>query len=321
MRIAFYADHRKWSQLANNGGTRTILLSAETLNRMGHSAVVVAHKDRFTWFKHPKPVHGIPAGTNAVVAVTISDATEILDGYLSGRIRCGRIAYWGRPYETWQMAEADIYKTLKRFVKVGGVVMVNSEWQQQELAMHGIPADVVYQGYDLPPGELNPGGPWEKPYYIGCQYSTKPRKRWGQFAKLREILKDQDYRYVAFGDEPCKARWLTKYIRRPSRTDLETFYRGCHFFFCPNDLEGLYNCAIEAALGGCLLVVSDKPHNGMADFCNESTAEVYHNILDAASRIEYPSIDLVAACQQRIVHKIWTRELNMARMVEVLSAQ
>lgn len=320
MRIAFYADHRKWSQLANNGGTRTILLSSKVLNDLGHLTVVVAHKDRFSWFKHPKPVHSIPKYTDAVVAVTISDVAEVLAGRVRGRIKTERIAYWARPYETWQMPEDDIFRLLKKFVKADGVVMVNSEWQQGELLRHEIPAAVVYQGYDHPPGGPDPGGPWERPWYIGCQYSTKWRKRWRMFADLHHLLGDRDYRYVAFGEEPCKEPWVERYLRRPSPGDLDSFYRGCHYFFCPNILEGLYNCAIEASLRGCLLVVANEPRNGMMDYCDGSTAVLFDDLSSVEVAMSRADRALVERCQRTIVDVIGTRERNMRRMVEVLSA-
>lgn len=316
VKIAFYNDHHYWGGLANNGGSRTILLSAKTLNEMGHEAVVVTHHDKFTWFKHPKPVRKVPKDADVVVAVSISDVHDLVCGPVSWN----QYAYWARPYETWQMDMEQICALLRKLVQIEGIILVNSEWQQKELAAHGIDSTVVYQGYDMPPGGISSTGVWEKPHYIGCQYSTKTRKRWHDFAVLREALGDQDYCYVAFGDEPYKAKWLTTYLRHPSREQLTDFYRGCHFFFCPNSLEGLYNPAVEAALCGSLLVVSSRPKNGMVDFCDNTTAEMYYLLAEAAQCIRNPHTERVQACQQRITEKIGTRRRNMIRLVEVLSA-
>lgn len=317
MKIAFYNDHHYWGGLANNGGSRTILLSTKTLNAMGHEAVVVTHHDRFTWFKHPKPVHKVPKDVDVVVAVSISDVYDLVHG----PIPWNQYAYWARPFETWQMDMQQICTLLRSFIKIDGIILVNSIWQQRELAENGIDSTVVYQGYDEPPGGIFSMPLWEDPIYIGCQYSTKDRKKWDHFVKLHDILGDKEYRYDAFGDEKCKEKWLTQYLRRPSHDLLTGFYRGCHFFFCPNKLEGLYNCAIEAALNGCLLVVNAYyPRNGMMDYCDETTAEMYADAEDAARHIRNPNTCKVEACQKRIVEKIGTRERNMARMVEVLSA-
>jgi hypothetical protein len=320
MKIAFYADHPYWSQLANNGGTRTILLSAQTLNTIGHTAIVIAHKDRFTWFKHPKPIHKIPTRMDVVIAVTISDAAELLGGYVSGRIRCGRIAYWARPYEPWQMGEEDIFRLLKKFIKVGGVVMVNSLWQQKELAHKGISAELIYQGYDLPSGGIKSDGPWEGPYYIGCQYSSKQRKGWGRVLQLHEALDKDEYKFGAFGNDRCKDKRITIRVRQPSAERLAEFYRGCHFFFCSSKLEGLYNPGIEAALCGCLLVVLDDRKNGCMDYCNHETAIIGKTIAEIAEAMGSPQWGKVAKCQEFIEQTIGTRERNMKRMAEVLSA-
>ena len=78
MKIAFYGNHTYWGQLNNNGGTRSILLSINALKKLGHEAVFVAHKDRFTWFEHDKPVHKIPRDADAVVAISISEVDAVL---------------------------------------------------------------------------------------------------------------------------------------------------------------------------------------------------------------------------------------------------
>lgn len=318
MNIAFYADHHYWGQLANCGGTRTILLSAKTLNEMGHPTGVVAHKDRFTWFKHPAPAHKVPKGTDAIVAAGICDVGEVLAGHMTGRYNVKRIAYWARPYETWQMDEDTIRVLLHRFVKHDGIVLVNSDWQRRELATFAIPSTVVYAGLDFDQW-TDVRGPWEKPLYIGCQYSSKSRKRWSEFEKLHAALGDDDYRYVAFGSEKCKVKWLEKYLHNPSHDDLNHLYGAMHIFLCPNKLEGFYNCGAEAALCGCLLVVSARQRNGLGDYANVNTAHIYDTVEGACHAIENPDPTKIDKMQHHLRDHIGTREVNMQRLVEALA--
>ena len=124
MKIAFCGDHSYWGQLNNNGGTRTVLLSIKALRELGHEAVFVAHKDRFSWFKHDKPVHKMPSDADAVVAISISE----VDAVLKHSPHHAKKVLWMRGWETWQIPEKKILKTAKKIA-----VICNSTWHKNKL--------------------------------------------------------------------------------------------------------------------------------------------------------------------------------------------
>ena len=171
MNIAFYMDHPYWGQLNNNGGTRTILKSAKTLRDFGCRVDVVAKKDHFTWFDHPKPKRTIPYYADVVVAVSISDV-----GVLNKLPIRAKLFYWARPIEFWQLTEDKCISRLRKFAKRGRI-LVNSEWQHEWLKSHRIPSKIIYFGIDIDFWyDMNLRK--EGKIVVGTLYSDKPRKRW-----------------------------------------------------------------------------------------------------------------------------------------------
>ena len=65
MKLAFNSLN---SGLANNGGSRTVILCAEMLEELGHRCDIIATSDRFTWLDHKRPVQYIPSDLDAILA-------------------------------------------------------------------------------------------------------------------------------------------------------------------------------------------------------------------------------------------------------------
>ena len=329
MRISFYGNNKKWGGLGNQGGSRTILLSAQTLREMGHIVEVVACNDRFTWFDHPKIKHEVSKDTDVIIAISISDAKEIMNQYPDKRL-----FYWARPFECdtegqkWQMSEEKCMRTLFKLHRKGGIIMVNSGWQHNWLNMHKINNHLVYSGQDIEREMLKPDfyetNSILKPkvnLVIGCQYSSKPRKGWKEFKKIVEILGDK-YDYVAFGSEKCKDKFLSTYLRNPPREKLNEFYQQMDVFVCSSSLEGFYNPGVEASVNGCLLLCNNNTRNGCSDYATRETSHIYNSqylncneILNIFDHLDFAKVE---KCQKLIQEKIGTRSKNMKKMVRVL---
>ena len=146
MNICFYADHNYWSQMNNNnGGTATILRSQKTLRKLGYKCDVVARKDGFSWFKHPKPIRHIPKNTDVCIAVTVSDIKPML----KHAPKRAKKVYWARLIENRQIRKE---KLLKWASKVQ--VIVNSENLHNWFDAHGIQTKIAYQGIDKANGVI-----------------------------------------------------------------------------------------------------------------------------------------------------------------------
>jgi hypothetical protein len=306
MKIAFYNNHHYWGGLANNGGSRTILLSCAVLREMKHKANVVTNCDRFTWFKHEKPWETVPGNTDAIIAVSISDVPVVQHSKASVR------AYWARPMETWQKSEKECLKTCRKFVASGGLVMVNSGWQVHFLHSYGIPAVFVPAGMDFDKwGTRRRRGKMR----LLCRYSTNPVKRWKDYERLRKMLGDA-YEFCAVGTEKYKKPGIT-YYKNITQPSMKILYQDADYFFVPNRQEGWYNCAAEAALCGCTLVVNNSPHNGCMDFVTAENAIVYESLGEAVERIKRGDSGMKKDVRKRI-KQIGNRQECMERMVDTL---
>jgi len=309
MNIAFYGNHFYYGGLANNGGSRTILLSAEELRKLGHRVDVVTHTDRFTWFKHPKVIRKIAKDTDCLVAISISDVGIMTKAAPKG---C-KLFYWARPMEFWQKSERKCLKKLKNFP---GKIMCNSRWQVNWLNEHGIKAEVFFSGQDLE-DKVPKRQHANKFPIVGVQYSTKPRKGWGNFKRIVDIL-GTSVRYVGFGSEKCKENIFSIYLRNPGRDELTDLYRRMSVFVCCSDLEGFYNPGVEAAMQGCVIVANNNSRNGCMDYCTPETAHIHLSPVTAAENILNPDFTKVDKMRDIIKTKIGTRKQNMERMIECL---
>ena len=149
MRITFFADHHTYGQLANNGGTRTILLSQKELEKQGHIVDVVASVDKFTWFKHKPTVKSIPKDSQAVIAVSVADIDPMLKKMKKRGIKC-RPSVWIRGWPLWTMSDYSITSKLKSlFMLHGGRIYVNASWMHHMLTARGIPSYVIFAGMDF----------------------------------------------------------------------------------------------------------------------------------------------------------------------------
>lgn len=307
MKLAFNTLN---SGLANGGGSQTVILCSETLNKLGHRSDVIATSDNFTWFKHKPVISYIPSDLNAIIATACTTVESTLRSNIPVK------AWYIRGHENWMYSE----EQLVNLYRSGLINIVNSKGLKQKLASYGVDSVVIYPGIDSfwEDRNLRP----KNKIRIGCLYQKKPTKRWEDFVKLAKILGNKDYEYVGFGDKMREDGFLTDFKCNPPTNELINFYSSCHIFFLPTILEGLYNIGLEGALCGCLLVGSDAPLNGMIHdylFDNE-TGMVYPsgNIQAAAGLIENPNWSLIPEAQKFIVNNIGTREKNMAKLIKYL---
>lgn len=309
MKIAFTCQHKYFGGLANNGGSRTILLSAKTLRDMGHKVHVVTHTDRHSWIKHPKPKRLIPEDVDVCIAVSVSDIIPML----RTAPKHAKKAFWMRGYEKWQMLSKQIIDTLRKFYMDGHIIMVNSGWLQKKLAHYTIGSNLVWAGLDFHewkdrkmrmPGKT-----------VGALYSSRPSKGWKYVEKLAYSRGGENIRFVSFGSE--KREGFGTHYANPSHDRLVNIYSSCQIWFSTSTLEGFHNPPSEAALCGCLPVVPADPRGGCADYCTPETAMVYGSFDEAVRMIKAPDYSKVPKLQKYLREKIGDREKNMKRLVEV----
>ena len=298
------------SGLANNGGSRTVILCGQMLEELGHRVDIIGTSDKFTWFNHKPIISYIPSDLDVIIATACTTVEPTLRSNINNKV------WYIRGHENWMYSE----DRLINLYKSGLVNIVNSKGLKQKLASYGVDSTVVYPGIDSfwEDRSLRP----KNKIRIGCLYQKKRTKRWEDFVTLAKILGNEDYEYVGFGDTMRNDGFLVDFKSNPSTNELINFYSSCHIFFAPTELEGLSNPPMEAALCGCLIICSDHPLNGMSDYAfKNKTAMVYEfgNLYKAVELIKAPDWSLVNNMQTFLKVEIGGREYNMRKLVKILS--
>ncbi len=286
MRIVFYGMNKKYGGLDNNGGSRSILLSAETLRGLGHKVDVVTFKDSFKWFKHKKVIKNVPRNTDVVIAISILDVPLIHKKYRGKH----KLAYYSRPFESWQMPKKKIVETLRKFK---GKVISNSKWQVDWLKKYGIKSRLVYSGINLDYWK-DTEGPHS---YIGGLINNRHK------SKRSDLVK----------------KYATVHLKNKLNAySVRELYNKCSIWLAPTEKEGWHNCPAEAALCGCLIVCNRKTRNGMNDYATDETAMRYSSEEELVECLETPDFSKVPKMQEMIKTKIGSRSYNMKRLVKIL---
>jgi len=309
MNIAFNSLN---SGLANNGGSRTVILCAQVLEELGHRCDIVATSDNFTWFAHKPVIQYIPRDTHIIIATACTTVKSTIESRVQAK------AWYIRGHEMWMYSEEQLAK-LYNISEIKNII--NSKGLQQKLATYGADSVVVYPGIDKDMWKDRKLRSNDK-IRIGCLYNKKPTKRWKDFVKLAEILGTDEYEYIGIGDTTRNDSFLTYFGANVSTAELNDIYSSCHIWFAPTELEGLHNVPIEAALCGCLIVCSTAPMNGMGfDYAfHNNTAMIYEarNIEEAAKLIKNPNWDVINRMYNHLEFNIGTREDNMKKMMKYL---
>ncbi len=302
------------SGLANNGGSRTVIRCAQTLEKLGHRCDIVATVDSFNWFEHKAPVPFIPWDTDVVVATACTTVETTLQSNVKKK------AWYIRGHETWMWDEAVLAKLYNNEL----FKITNSNGLKRKIESLGGSAVVVPQGVDL---DLwyDEAVASTRVFRIGCLHQKKKTKRWEDFVKLAEILGTDGYEYVGFGDTMRDDSFLTSFLCEPTVEELRNLYSTCHVWFAPTELEGLHNVPMEAAMCGCLIVCSASPMNGMMyDYAFDGqTAIVYPQrdieyAADAIKRCDWAMEYMIPNMQSFLRTQMGSREHNMEKFVDIL---
>jgi len=286
--------------LGNNGGTRTIVRSADTLVQLGHTVYIVAVVDRYTWGDASKYcVERVPKDTDVVVAVSASDVSHTL--------QAGKpCAWWIRGWETWNYTSAEIIKMTTKIptIPISGWLFDKLDGEKRTLLL-----DVCYAGVD----DYSIPNPHRTHYgaLINRQHVTK-RSDFVDYC-VRSI--DANWALISSDDNwQCQCAEL---YRNPTESQKRELYSKCAVWFAPTILEGFHNVAAEAALAGCHIVCGDCNSNGMGDWAYDETVDLYRDDDEAIRLLKNPNVEK-AVCAKADVKAIASRHRNMAMFVDML---
>jgi len=292
--------------IGNNGGSKTIIRSAETLQDMGHNVVIWSQVNNYTW--HIPKVKilssyrmiGYPDNSQEIIV-----SSWELEAAYKRRLNYNAIWYC-RGWETWVRGEEWLIDQSKQFINSGGRIIVNSSWLIDQFKNKcGVDVELCHAGLDL--------NEWEgrerthkEPYTIGGMiYERHQSKRSDMLFNL-DVRNKLNKRFVNI-----KSGY--------SNNKLCNVYNECDIWLSPTELEGFHNVAAEANLCGCLVVCNRMPSNGMGDYSTDETAMRYTGHDELLACLNNPDFSKVPKMQKILREKIGSREKNMKRFVELIS--
>ncbi len=292
--------------LGNNGGSRTLIKSAETLASLGEEVIVASNiPNKYTWEKIKNNVQfvcnkNIPKG-DVIIASGIGSVRSTVSSNFKKKF------YFIRGFETWAAKKEVLFKSYKSLRCI-----VNSSWLKVMLASKGVKSNLVFNGLDFDDFYDMCG---KRDYPLGCLFHKKHK------TKNYDFIKNS----ASAGGIPLLS--LNKDIKGSTPKELNKWYNSIKVWVASSQLEGLHNPPMEASLSGCGLVSTDHPRSGTTDYVvpNETALVYAHgDTVGAASQIQRMIDDDELRCRlnknmkELLKNKIGTREQNMARFLEIL---
>lgn len=315
-----------------NGGSRTLIRSANTLQKLGHDVQILNDKlnHNYTWDKIEVPLL-VPKNINDIPNADVVMGT----GYNSWKKtidlpdRCGKKLIWVRLHETHQAKETELIKVLSnKKLKI----IVNSICLKDKLQEFNIDSKIIRPGYDF--HEIQPlhNRQNNKILTIGGLYS-KGKKReikrvpWIINA-IKEIKTKMKINLIMFGADgaPNVNDGVDLFIPNPNPNRKNEIYNKCNIWVAPTCNDGLHMPPAEAMQSECCVVGTDAPMSGMQDYLiNKETGIVSFNnyesfkdcimfalLLDEETRIKYGKV-----AREKIL-SLGTREYNMNILINYI---
>jgi len=236
--------------LGNNGGCKTIIRSAETLQDLGHDVYICTNVNQCTWWLVRVPIIKSLLPCDVLIATGYSSVKSTIN-YKKANLKLWYI----RAHENWITSDKNLmagYRQLR--------CIANSEWIKKWLSNFDIHCDIVYPGLDF-----------------DCYYKSDQQRQ--------NILGGLMHHHIRKRPEDClEAHRISGYSIKMLNKDLKTgdfkllsdFYNSIKVWISPSENEGIQNVPMEATLCGCALVLTDHFMGGTIDYAiNEETCLIY----------------------------------------------
>jgi hypothetical protein len=318
------------SGLGPNGGSRTIVRSANTLRKEGNNVWIFNPKKEpaYTWDEIEVPIihehFERIFKADAIIATSYSSVKSTMEF----PDRLGKKYHWIRGFESWHHNEKEMIEIFNQPT----IKIVNSICMQNKLKEFNIDSKIIRPGYDFyetfplnirkSNETLTLGGL----YSSGDKRSTK-RVNWILKA-VREIKEKMRLRLIMFGSEnsPHMNDPIDSFISNPSIYVKNSMYNECDIWLAPTCNDSLHMPPAEAMLTECCIVGTDAPMNGMKDYLinAETGIESFNNYESFRDSIIYA---LLVGEETRLrfgkagkakISLIGTREYNMNILINYI---
>lgn len=310
--------------LGNNGGSSTLVKSANTLVDLGNEVIFVDHmKNKHTWTPlKAKHIVKSPPSADVIIATGYRSVGHTLNSPK----RCGIKLHWIRGWETWQMPEKSI---VEQILKVPTIKFVNSIGLQDKLKKYKTESYILRPGYDF--DQLYPTEERYKrdKYIIGGLFTTGKHasiKRPDWVINSAKYMKSKYKNIELWMMGTSKAPPQTdRYFRHPNIEQKNIFYNGVDVWLSPSKQEGLHMPPAEAMMTECPAIGNDSPLCGTRDYLVDKFSGLVakDNYKDFRRCVEELYINRVVRFSfgynaRKLVEAIGTREKNMGMFIELL---
>jgi len=315
--------------LGNNGGSSTLVKSANTLVDLGHDVAFIDHmKNMHTWtpLKAKHRIIKRDQGKLPSADIIIATGFKSVAHTLRSPKRCGIKSHWIRGWETWQMSETNI---IKNILRTPTVKFVNGIGLQEKLYSHDTDSYIVRPGYDL--DELYPTGARysRDKFIIGALHTTGKHvgiKRYGWVLEVVKYMKKKDPNVelwmMGTAGAPPQA---DRYYRLPNMKQKNEFYNGVDVWLSPSKQEGLHMPPAEAMMTKCPVVGNNTILSGTKDYLvHEKSGLVakndYKDFRDCVERLYNNPVLRISLGEnaRSCVEAIGSRQKNMNEFIELI---
>lgn len=324
MKIAFDVFN---SGLGNNGGSRTIVKSANTLVDLGHEVYIFSHcPNMFTWNKlkakhiqNSNPHYIFPK-----VDVIIATANTTAEHSIFQKAKLH--TYWIRGIEVWNKP-LDYLKTTWQLPF--DFLMVNSEWQKEFIEVYTkLDIRIQYPGLELyffVPDKSKRSKDFVK---IGGLFHPAIHKGWLTFYEIAKKVNSNNIRFEVLSnlEANLNKEVISNVLVQPSETEKKDWYQSCDIWLATTNLDGLHLPPMEAGLCGASIITLTTVSSGVGDHAIHGDTALRFDSVEQAIKYIKLLVDSKNLREQLnnnhrklLFSKMKSREEQMRSMIEMFS--
>ncbi len=310
--------------LGNQGGSLTVVRSANALVELGHDVTIVdTGRNQHTWTPL-KAKHVICRDPGRLPEVDVVIATGFKTVSSTLKIPAKLKVHWLRAWELWQMNEAQI---VKKVLGAPTAKFVNSIGLQRKLADYRVESSIIRPGNDLEDFyPLNIRNKTET--ILGGLYHTKHRTKradWALAIAAIIKIKNKNVKLWMFGTDSNPSNpIIDRYFQKPDIKTKNKFYNRVNVWISPSNLEGLHIVPQEVMLTECPVVTTNAPLAGTADYIidKETGLVAKNDLTDFIGKVgtlvqdQKLQSELGKRGRQKIIG-LGDRQTNMKKMVKL----
>jgi glycosyltransferase involved in cell wall biosynthesis len=252
----------------DNGGSKTLIESANTLHDIGQEVVIVdSSSSKYTWgeikveYIKVKDINSVSG--DVIIATGIGSLSTTNNSKIKNKY------HWIRGHETWNMSEKDLMNKIK---ESSTKKLVNSICLQSKLKQFGIKSEIIRPGHDFNKIYPIPSKIYKTRVTLGGLYNeglkrSSKRTNWifDSFNILRKKYEDSLELWM-FGTESRPKYYDSCYSQNPNDEMKNYIYNNIDIWLSPSELEGLHIPPAEAMLAEKTVVGTTAHMSGTQDY-------------------------------------------------------